>query len=218
MYHAMIGVADTRSRVGHDVMNRTMNVNRIKMLFHPCVLLSLVAASLWGCGNDVPDGPGRDCSADGIGCSPGFSCVLADDGRHNCIVDEVDLDAMAPAPDASVALPDAAITEPDAMVVTPDATVEPDAALPPDGDGDGAPDSTDNCIDTANPDQADTDNDGLGDACDDEPNVQNFFMTGHFLTLGGTSVDDDHTLKSKITTGAGELTDGQLILKGAFNP
>ena len=41
-------------------------------------------------------------------------------------------------------------------------------------------------------------------------------MTGHFLTLGGTSVDDDHTLKSKITTGAGELTDGQLILKGEF--
>ena len=43
-------------------------------------------------------------------------------------------------------------------------------------------------------------------------------MTGHFLTLGGTSVDDDHTLKSKITTGAGEMTDGQLILKGGFHP
>lgn len=33
-------------------------------------------------------------------------------------------------------------------------------------DGDGAYDSTDNCPDTPNPDQADTDGDGLGDACD----------------------------------------------------
>jgi hypothetical protein len=183
------------------------------------VVILMCSAMLWvGCGDDMPAGPGRDCSADGIGCSPGFSCVLSDDGRHSCIADEVDVDAMVPMPDAAVAQPDAATTQPDAMVVTPDASIEPDAALPPDGDGDGAPNSTDNCIDVANPDQADADNDGLGDACDTEPNVQNFFMTGHFLTLGGTSVDDDHTLNSKITTGAGELTDGQLILKGTFNP
>ncbi len=194
-----------------------MNLNRINRAFHPCVLLSVVAITVWGCGNDVPAGPGRDCSADGIGCSPGFSCVLSDDGRHSCIADEVDIDAMTSMPDAAVAQPDATV-EPDAMVVTPDATVESDAELPADGDGDGAPDSSDNCIDVANPEQTDSDNDGLGDACDGEPNVQNFFMTGHFLTLGGTSVDDDHTLNSKITTGAGELTDGQLILKGEFNP
>ena len=48
-----------------------------------------------------------------------------------------------------------------------------------------------------NADQADSDNDGLGDACDAELNVQNFIMMGHFLTLGGRSVDDNHTLKSK---------------------
>ena len=194
-------------------------------------LVGLFAMVVSGCGNDIATGPGRDCSADGIGCSPGFSCVLGEDGRHTCIAD-------TPSPDTSMPMPDAAVPEPDAMVVTPDATVErgdamvvetdaaqtpdatvePDAELPVDGDGDGAPDSSDNCVDVANPDQADADNDGLGDACDDEPNVQNFFMTGHFLTLGGTSVDDDHTLKSKITTGAGELTDGQLILKGEFNP
>ena len=181
-------------------------------LHHSLWLVGLFAMVVSGCGNDVPAGPGRDCSSDGIGCSPGFSCILGDDGRHTCIADEPD-------PDATTPMPDAAVPAPDAMVVTPDAmVVEPDAALPADGDGDGAPDSTDNCVDVANPDQADTDNDGLGDACDAEPNVQNFFMTGHFLTLGGTSVDDDHTLKSKITTGAGELTDGQLILKGEFNP
>ncbi len=36
---------------------------------------------------------------------------------------------------------------------------------PPDGDGDGIPDSDDNCPDNFNPDQADTDGDDIGDAC-----------------------------------------------------
>ena len=35
-----------------------------------------------------------------------------------------------------------------------------------DTDGDGVPDCADNCIDVQNPDQADCDNDGEGDACD----------------------------------------------------
>jgi hypothetical protein len=37
---------------------------------------------------------------------------------------------------------------------------------PPDSDGDAVPDATDNCPSVANLDQADTDGDGLGDACD----------------------------------------------------
>lgn len=39
----------------------------------------------------------------------------------------------------------------------------------PDGDGDGAPDATDNCPLVANPGQADGDADGVGDACDGCP-------------------------------------------------
>jgi hypothetical protein len=38
-----------------------------------------------------------------------------------------------------------------------------------DGDGDGISDLDDNCPDTPNPDQLDMDDDGIGDACDDDP-------------------------------------------------
>jgi len=40
-------------------------------------------------------------------------------------------------------------------------------AVPPDSDDDGVPDEDDNCPDDPNPDQADSDGDGLGDVCDD---------------------------------------------------
>lgn len=39
---------------------------------------------------------------------------------------------------------------------------------PPDGDHDGRPDAEDNCPDTPNPDQKDSDQDHRGDACDDD--------------------------------------------------
>lgn len=44
----------------------------------------------------------------------------------------------------------------------------PDSALPfrTDQDGDGIPDTADNCPQDANPDQTDTDEDGTGDVCD----------------------------------------------------
>lgn len=42
-----------------------------------------------------------------------------------------------------------------------------------DTDGDGAPDTSDNCVAVANPDQADTDGDGWGDVCDNCPSNAN---------------------------------------------
>jgi hypothetical protein len=43
----------------------------------------------------------------------------------------------------------------------------------PDADGDGAPDSTDNCLAVFNADQSDSDGDGIGDACDNCPGEAN---------------------------------------------
>ncbi len=60
---------------------------------------------------------------------------------------------------------------------------------PQDTDNDGVPDNSDNCIRTYNPDQKDSDGDGLGDACDQiAPAVYNsedfYFLYGSY-TLGG---------------------------------
>ena len=42
---------------------------------------------------------------------------------------------------------------------------------PPDQDQDGVPDFRDNCVSVANPDQSDVDRDGIGTACETEPEV-----------------------------------------------
>ncbi|WP_421717534.1 thrombospondin type 3 repeat-containing protein [Algiphilus sp.] len=47
---------------------------------------------------------------------------------------------------------------------------QPPQPPPRDSDGDGVEDDSDNCPSTANPGQADTDRDGLGNACDNTPN------------------------------------------------
>jgi hypothetical protein len=47
------------------------------------------------------------------------------------------------------------------------ALVTPLCAQTADGDGDGIPDDTDNCPSTPNPDQADVNNNRVGDVCDD---------------------------------------------------
>ena len=70
-----------------------------------------------------------------------------------------------------------------------------------DTDGDGVPDSTDNCPTVANATQADTDSDGVGDACDNCVNVPNprvtpdattFLGSNPWATLTGGQRDDDH--------------------------
>ena len=46
-----------------------------------------------------------------------------------------------------------------------------DGAAGGDKDGDGVPDTRDNCVDVANPDQANEDGDAFGDACDPCPQI-----------------------------------------------
>jgi len=56
---------------------------------------------------------------------------------------------------------------------------------PADVDGDGVPDTRDNCPTIANADQLDTDGDGIGDACDQCPDT----AAGSLVTAQGCSVD-----------------------------
>jgi hypothetical protein len=55
-------------------------------------------------------------------------------------------------------------------VASPDGVAAQAADRDTDTDGDGVPDSQDNCIHVPNPDQRDTDGDGYGDACDGDLN------------------------------------------------
>lgn len=63
-----------------------------------------------------------------------------------------------------------------------------------DADGDGVPDTSDNCPDVSNPDQADTDGDAVGDACDGCPSDQFKTDPGEC----GCGIED--------TPGCGEIT------------
>jgi len=61
------------------------------------------------------------------------------------------------------------------------------APPPTDTDGDGVPDSSDNCRTVANPDQADSDGDGVGDACAAQTSPQPNFV---FILADDMRYDD----------------------------
>ncbi len=61
-----------------------------------------------------------------------------------------------------------------------------------DTDSDGVPDDTDNCVNTPNPDQADRDNDGVGNACEGgagDTDSGDTDTTGTDTDSGGTDTD-----------------------------
>ena len=162
-------------------------------------LLLLTAVLLAGCDDNAGSNPAEFfvCS-DSIGCQTGFLC---DENTNQCV----------PAPDADLA-PDAATTpEPDMAVIEADAGAA-------DGDGDGVPDNIDNCVDIPNPDQADSDGDELGDACDARPEHADFRLNGSFLLFGGRLVDEDQTVTGGGHTAHGQMSDGEFKLRGGFRP
>lgn len=107
--------------------------------------------------------------------------------------------------------PNKNLTEQDARLTV---IVAAGTVAPPDGDGDGVPDATDNCPTAANADQANADGDALGDACDSNsyaPAVGtragnadgNEGSPGNPSTSGSfTDQDGNHTLD--LSLGAGD--------------
>ncbi len=111
------------------------------------------------CGNDIIEG---DEACDGQeGCLDTCEYAQCSDGidndgdgdidenDNNCLIDGIFHDALD-------------------NWEGPDETDPEDTGGVTDGDQDGIPDNEDNCPNDANPQQTDTDNDGLGDECDDD--------------------------------------------------
>jgi hypothetical protein len=71
-------------------------------------------------------------------------------------------------------------------------TFTPSGDVATDTDGDGVPDSTDNCPNVSNPGQADADSDGVGDACDTPSGDAAQAVEGETFTLANAS----HTVVS----------------------
>jgi cysteine-rich repeat protein len=71
--------------------------------------------------------------------------------------------------------------------------------LNPDTDGDGTLDGVDNCPLTVNPAQTDTDNDGLGDVCDDDDDGD-----------GASDADDCEPLNPRVRPGISEICEDDM--------
>jgi len=87
---------------------------------------------------------------------------------------------------------------------------------PIDTDGDGVPDTDDNCVDAVNPDQADSDGDGVGDACEGDRDSDGILddgdgtgEPGDGTCVGGETTDcDDNCIETPNADQADSDADG----------
>jgi len=115
------------------------------------------------------------------------------------------------------------IGQDDPLLVTLEAGFWPIVAslAPLDTDGDGVPDTSDNCLMVANVDQLDTDGDGIGNRCDCDFNQDNFCGGPDFTLFIGcfnASTGGDSTCEAADMNGDGFVGGPDFTLFiGGFN-
>ena len=94
-----------------------------------------------------------------------------------------------------------------------------DTPLMPDLDGDGISDRLDNCLSDANPDQADRDQDGAGDACDAAPDQFNFKVRHRgLIQVGGQGLSRLYNIKAGASSGAVRGASTRFKLRARLRP
>ena len=79
-----------------------------------------------------------------------------------------------------------------------------------DSDGDGICDATDNCPDTANADQTDLDNNGIGDLCDTPPDDEVFSPICNNISITVPNGEDGTTVSWAPPTASSSCTNGEI--------